>query len=285
MNKTSFLSLTLIIVVLASCGEKAAPKKTPKEKRESEKNFALRMESFMKKVVIDSKLEGSILLFDFQKERYYSNDHEWAKKELLPASTFKIPNSIIGIEAGVISDTTIFKWDGKKRENSDWEADLTLAEAFQKSCVPCYQEVAQRIGYAEMKRYLGRFNYGSMEFTEATLDNFWLSGNSKISQYQQIDFIERFYHDGLGVSEKTSDMVKEIMLIEKTDKYQLYGKTGWGLENNIDNGWFVGFVKSGTKIYFFATNVIPKKDFNMNNFKPIRKEITLTTLKETGWLK
>ncbi len=284
MKLANFLFLTVTIATLISCGGKEAPKKTPKENRESEKKFASRMEKEMHDIIVNSKLEGSILLYDFQKERYYSNDLVWAKKEFSPASTFKIPNTIIGIETGVIGDTTIFKWDGQKRRMVDWEADLSLKDAFQKSCVPCYQDVARRIGYAEMKRFLGRFGYGAMEFTEETLDKFWLEGNSKISQYQQVDFLERFYHDGLGISEKTTEMVKEIMLIEKTKSYALYGKTGWGFVNNIDNGWFVGFLVSGSNEYFFATNITPKKDFNLDNFKQIRKDITIKTLQKTGWM-
>ncbi|HEX3080417.1 MAG TPA: penicillin-binding transpeptidase domain-containing protein, partial [Puia sp.] len=44
-----------------------------------------------------------------------------------PASTFKIVNSLIGIQTGVIRDENmVIKWDGVKRWNDDWNKDLTM---------------------------------------------------------------------------------------------------------------------------------------------------------------
>ena len=64
--------------------------------------------------ILDSvKVRGAILVYDPQKKTYYSNDFEWTKKQNLPASTFKIPNSIIALETGVVeNDSALFEWDG-----------------------------------------------------------------------------------------------------------------------------------------------------------------------------
>ncbi|MEO8171842.1 MAG: penicillin-binding transpeptidase domain-containing protein, partial [Sediminibacterium sp.] len=71
----------------------------------------------------------------------------------LPASTFKIVNSLIGLETGKISnEKMIIKWDGIVRTfpggdtAKAWNNDLTMEEAFKVSAVPYYQEVARRIG-------------------------------------------------------------------------------------------------------------------------------------------
>lgn len=290
MKITTLISLAFLLSILFSaCKEEVKEKivkSTPKEKRESEKKFTERVQKAFAEIIDTSNVEGSILLFDFQKEKYYSNDLVWAEKEHLPASTFKIPNTIIGLETGAIqSDTSVFKWDGKPRSMKAWEKDLTLSEAFDVSCVPCYQQLARTIGYDKMKQYLNRFNYGAMEVTPKTLDKFWLEGNSKISQYQQIDFIERFYHDGLGVSEHTTNTMKKIMVMEETENYVLAGKTGWSFQNNIDNGWFVGYIEVGEKVYFFAVNVIPKEGFNINNFGEYRVNIARKALSEAGLMK
>ena len=54
-----------------------------------------------------------------------------------PASTFKIVNSLIGIQTGIITDENmVIKWDGVKRWNEDWNKDLTMKEAFAVSAVP-----------------------------------------------------------------------------------------------------------------------------------------------------
>ena len=77
--------------------------------------------------ILDSfQVNGSILIYDNDKNTFYSNDFDWAKNGKLPASTFKIPNSIIAVELGIIeNDTTILKWNGEQRKMDIWEKDLS----------------------------------------------------------------------------------------------------------------------------------------------------------------
>jgi len=148
------------------------------------------------KTILDSSLvEGAILIYDSKKDIYYSNDFEWCKKGFLPASTFKITNSIIALETKVVeNDSTLFKWNGEKRRLKNWEQDLILKDAFHYSCVPCYQEIARKIGVEKMKKYLNKLDYGKMIVDSTSIDLFWLEGNSKITQFEQIDFLKRFYN-------------------------------------------------------------------------------------------
>jgi beta-lactamase class D len=225
--------------------------------------------------ILDSlKVKGAILIYDIKNKTYYSNDFSWAKMGIIPASTFKIPNSIIALETGVVkNDSAIFKWNGEKLKFKKWEEDLTFKKAFQVSCVPCYQEVARKIGVKRMKAYLKKLNYPGMVFDTLTIDNFWLQGKSKISQMQQIDFLERLYFSKLPVSKRTENIMKDIMLIEKTKSYTLNGKTGWGMRNEINNGWLVGYLETNNSVYFFATNV-EKEETNMDEFPIIRLNST-----------
>lgn len=231
--------------------------------------------------IIDSaNLRGAILVYDLEKDKYYSNDFVWSKEGKLPASTFKIPNSIIGLETGIIeNENTIFFWDGEQRALDTWEQNLILKDAFQFSCVPCYQEVARGIGPERMKEYLSKYNYGSMEVDSANIDIFWLQGGSGINQFQQINFLKRLYKSELPISEKTEKIMKEILLLEENEQYKMSGKTGWSIQNGINNGWFVGYVESGSKIYYFATNVEPGEGFRMDMFPGIRKDVTFAALK------
>ena len=188
--------------------------------------------------ILDSlKVNGSILIFDVRNKTYYSNNFSWAKTGIIPASTFKIPNSIIALETGIIkNDSSIFKWNGEKRRLKKWEEDLTFKKAFQVSCVPCYQEIARKIGVKRMKSYLKKLNYNGMVFDTLTIDDFWLQGKSKFSQMQQIDFLERLYLSKLPISKRNENIMKDIMQIEKTEGYVLSGKSGWGMRNEINNG-------------------------------------------------
>jgi beta-lactamase class D len=225
--------------------------------------------------ILDSlKVKGAILIYDVKNKTYYSNDFSWAKMGIIPASTFKIPNSIIALETGVVkNDSDIFKWNGEKRNFKKWEKDLTFKEAFQVSCVPCYQEVARKIGVKRMKSYLKKLNYPRMVFDTLTIDNFWLQGKSKISQMQQIDFLERLYFSKLPISKRTENIMKDIMIIDKTETYTLSGKSGWGMRNEINNGWLVGYLETNNSVYFFATNV-EKEETNMDEFPAIRLNST-----------
>lgn len=232
--------------------------------------------------IIDSAgLIGSILVYNPQKRIYYSNDFERSKKGFLPASTYKIVNSIIGLETKVVeNDSIVFKWDGNKRRLKAWEQDLTLHEAFKVSCVPCYQEIARKIGVKRMKEYLQRFDYGSMVVDSESIDNFWLEGDSKINQFQQIDFLQRLYNSQLPISERTEKIIKRIMLSEETPAYKISGKTGWAIRQDNNIGWWVGYLETKGNVFFFATNVEPKPGLDMEKFPELRKQVTTKALKK-----
>lgn len=262
----------IIIALLLSCKNE---EKSKKEKTEAK----LVVNNQFQEILDKTKLEGAILIYDLNKDVYYSNDFEWSEKGNLPASTFKIPNSIIALEAEVVkNDSTIFKWDGESRFLKVWEQDLTLKEAFHYSCVPCYQEVARKIGVERMKSNLAKLDFGSMDVNETTLDNFWLEGKSKINQFKQIDFLKRLHNSELLISERTDSIMKNMMIMSKNNQYVLRGKTGWSVRGEVNNGWFVGYVLVKNKAYFFATNVVPKKSFDMSFFNKERKEVTFKAL-------
>jgi beta-lactamase class D len=70
-----------------------------------------------------------------------------------PCSTFKIYNTLIGLELGLLKgpDDPWYKWDGVHRDIG-WNKDLTLREAFRASAVPAYQILARQIGSESMKK-------------------------------------------------------------------------------------------------------------------------------------
>src|SRR6185437_13323292 len=97
---------------------------------------------------------GCFILRDNNHEsvHYYNKDR--CTQRLLPASTFKIFNSLAALETAVApDDQLVIKWDGVKRK-PEWDKDLTMREAFAVSCVPYYQELARRIGRSSMQHYM-----------------------------------------------------------------------------------------------------------------------------------
>ncbi len=267
--------ILLLSLLMWSCAEiEKTPEKSGVDQAKTVNDrLALILDAF--------NLKGILLIYDSHRNKFYSNDIDGAHIGDLPASTFKIPNTIIGLEIGLLEDDrTVFKWDGTERALVQWEKDLSVREAFHLSCVPCYQELAGNIGINKMSEMLSKLNFGAMDVNPQNLTNFWLAGNSKISPYEQIDFLKRFYNTELPISKSTTRTMKSIMVLESRKDYTLSGKTGWALDNDINTGWFVGFVENEAGVFYFATMVMPGEDFDMSTFPNIRKEITKKALRE-----
>ena len=234
------------------------------------------------------KLSGSFLLYDLKKDTYTAYRFDRAQTGFLPASTFKILNTLIGLETGILTDEhSPMKWDGIQRDMEAWNRDHTLRSAFQASCVPCYRELARKIGLERMQSFVGRARYGQMDIRADNLDQFWLTGNSRISPMEEVDFLHRIHSGDVPFSAKNRATLKKVMLIEEKPAYKLYGKTGWATTidgvstTGPDIGWFVGYVERGDAVYFFATNVetpAPVPD----TFIPGRRRITEKILAELG---
>ena len=265
-----FFLITILIITFSCSGNR----------HNEQANERLIVPEFQQ-ILDSSNVEGSILIYDPQASIFYSNDFQWAEQGKLPASTFKIPNSIIALETNVVeNDSTLFIWNGEKRNLSIWEQDLLFKDAFRFSCVPCYQDIARQIGEKRMKEYLSKLKYGKMVFDSTNIDLFWLVGDSEISQFQQIDFLSRLYNSKLPITEKTDRIMKSLMILDNNQSYCLSGKTGWSIRNGHNNGWFIGYLEIEKKVYFFAVNIDPKEKFNMQMFSKIRREIAMNAFEK-----
>ncbi|SHN21514.1 beta-lactamase class D [Cyclobacterium lianum] len=236
--------------------------------------------------ILDSAgVNGVLLLADFQGSRLYSNDFGLAEQGQLPASTFKIPHSLIALELGIVEDeTTVFPWNGEERAMSQWEQDLTFRQAFHLSCVPCYQAIARQVGLKRMMNYLAHLDYGRMDVSEQNLDQFWLRGDSRISPLEQIDFLRRLHAGELDLAPETMETFREMIVIEESEGYRLSGKTGWSVDQGVDNGWFVGYLEKAGKVYFFASNLAPLPGTTDTDFLQARKGVTVEVLRVLGFL-
>ena len=176
----------------------------------------------------------------------------------LPASTFKIPNSIIALETGVVEDPDkdVFKWDGVTRSIEPWNKDHTLRSAIAVSAVPVYQEIARRIGAERMQKYLDLFDYGNRDIGGG-IDQFWLTGNLRIDPVQQIDFVDRLRRGVLPVSKRSQELTRDILPVTKVGDATIRAKSGLlGAEAGKPSlGWMVGWVEKGSSATVFAMNM------------------------------
>lgn len=225
-------------------------------------------------------VKGSFMMYDMKNDKFFYYDSTRCFIRFTPASTFKIPNSIIGLETGVIADENfVIPWDSVKRWVDAWNHDMDLKTAIKVSCVPYYQELARRVGEEKMREFVTKFNYGNMDMSSG-IDKFWLSGSMEISQSEQVAFLRKLYNEELPVSKRSMDITKNIMLLEDTPGYKLRAKTGWGNVDSNNIGWFVGWVEKDNNVYFFANN-IETKDAR-DNFPAARKEISEKIMKSLG---
>lgn len=190
---------------------------------------------------------------------------ELADRPLPPCSTFKIWNTLIGFETGVLvsPDQPFWKWDGEKRFFDDWNKDQTLRHAFAVSCVPAYQQLARDIGEERMKSWIDRLDYGNRDISSG-LDQFWLPREGTapilISPNMQRVMLEKLLNGKLPVSSESIAKLTEIMLFSESEKGKLYGKTGMGTDYTDPEKpsicWFVGFVQhNGVKYPFSAVKI------------------------------
>jgi beta-lactamase class D len=206
-------------------------------------------------------VDGSILIYDSTRERIYQHNSQRNATAFLPASTFKILNSLISLETGVIpNELSILTWDGIQRSLPEWNRDLNLREAIKASAVWFYQVLARRVGFDRMHQLIVRADYGNRQIgTKEYIDKFWLEGDLRITPEQQIQFLRRLYQNKLPFSARSLSTVKDILILEQTPEYKLSGKTGWvgyQTQKNIPQiGWFVGYLEKSQDVYFFATNI------------------------------
>lgn len=225
------------------------------------------------------KVKGSFVLYNLNDSAFLEIDAQRCQQRFIPASTFKILNSMIALETGAVSDVnTTVRWDSVVRSVRSWNQDLDMKHAFSYSAVWFYQEMARRIGEEKMKFYVRKCQYGNMNIGGG-IDKFWLTGDLRISQDEQIEFLKELYSNKLPFSSETMNAVKDIMLQEDTLGYKLRAKTGWAQNDSLDIGWYVGWVETKGNVYFFATN-IEAKNPDPEKFPAARISITKDILRE-----
>src|SRR5215475_2228442 len=210
-----FTKFALALSFIINCGVESAP--------------AQELSSLFKGI------KGAFVLYDLKSNRYVRYNEQRCQARFSPKSTFKIPNSLIGLETGVIRDAEfVIQWDREKYPPQpnwtpdqlvNWGKDQTLRSAIKYSVVWYYRELALRVGEQQMKKYVTAFDYGNKDVSGG-VDNFWLNNRLKISANEQVEFLKAFYSGRLPVSQRSTEIVKDILVFEKTPAYTLSAKTG-----------------------------------------------------------
>lgn len=267
--------LFLFALLLSACARTITPN-----------TYTLRSESVKFQIIDISDIlkekgvEGTVLIYDEKNNQYYSNDFALAKEKYCPASTFKIANTLVGLETRTILVEHTFRWDGKERDVVNWNQDLSLRDAFQYSCVPCYQDLARQIGVKKMRTTLDSMGYPGMDVRTDNIDQFWLTKDAKISPLEQVDFLKRLNTHSFSLNPETFEAFKKIAIVEDGEKGKLYAKTGLSMMDGkrIDGGWYVGWIQKEKNRIYFATHLTPTDQVNNADFMSSRIDVTISTL-------
>lgn len=242
----------------------------------------------LKKFFDENNVKGSFALLDNGQAHFtIYNLSRYKDSAYLPASTFKIVNSLIGLQTGrIVNEKMVIKWDGIVRKfpngdtAKDWNKDLTMEEAFKVSAVPYYQEIARRIGKDTMQYWLDSLRYGNHRIG-SRVDSFWLDNSLQITSDEQLGLVKKLYFTQLPFDKRTQNIVKQVMLQESNANYKLAYKTGWGFAANGNSiGWVVGWIEENRHPYFFVLNVEGAPNADM---KTIRKKMLMGILKQLGF--
>jgi len=239
--------------------------------------------AWMDSVYADAGVEGAFYLVGTLNTKRgdkvtqtWTYNKEAVEEPVIPASTFKIPNTIIALETGVMSDESdTLNWDGVQRSVEAWNKTQTLTEAYRNSTVWFYQELARRIGSTNYRRWLRKLDYGNRDFGGG-IDQFWLTGDLRISCKEQTAFLRKLRNREFPVSAGTYEKLRHIMFEPSAENYNLYGKTGWGYVDSTNIGWYVGYIESNGTTYYFAQRVWTTE--NNPDFGPLRRRIAYQAL-------
>jgi beta-lactamase class D len=206
----------------------------------------------------DAGTAGTFVGYKVDDYLVIASDKDRSGEGKLPASTFKIPNSLIALETGVVQDPDkdVFPWDGVKRPIEAWNKDHTLRSAIAVSAVPVYQEIARRIGQERMQQYVDLLEYGNRDIGGG-IDQFWLTGNLRIDPVEQVDFVDRLRRGALSISRRSQDLVRDILPVTNVGDAAIRYKSGLlGAERDQPSlGWMVGWAEKGGAHTVFALNM------------------------------
>lgn len=228
----------------------------------------------VEKIFEKNNVKGTFVLYNPESNSFVGYNEKRAEERFYPASTFKIYNSLIGLQIGAVKnvDEVFYKYNGEKVYLESWAQDSNLRYAIKVSQVPAYQLLAKKIGMKKMQEEINRLNFGNKELGKE-VDQFWLRGPLKISAVEQCELLAKLGKSELPYSKDIQKQIQDITVLEEGTGWILHGKTGWATSNiKVPVGWFVGWIEKDGKIYSFAINLEMKNSADLQKREEVAKE-------------
>jgi beta-lactamase class D len=259
----TILIATSLCLALGACGQGfKSPVKLPQIRLPGQPSFDTdQLES-----AIDNGFGGigaCVIIADTGsgREVYRYNSNAACMNPLPPCATFDVPSALIGLDAGVITQKTVYKWDGSPQPVAAWQHDADLTAAFQDSIQWWFQRLAGEIGPARYQDRLKAFDYGDRAIGGPP-DAFWLGpaagGQLRISAREQAQFLHRLYAGKLPVKPESAAAVAQLMQDETRGDHTISGQIGDcpSLADSSERvSWWIGRLKGPKSDYVFAVSM------------------------------
>lgn len=248
----------ILAILLAGC---VKPRKSTPPVTQSAQETA---EAALKEQTIDFSddfdgIKGCAVFYKADENQVFYYNKTWCNERRSPYSTFKIVSTLMGLKNGVLqSEETKLGYDGTKYSMDMWNADLTMKEAFQYSCVWYYKKVIDLVGKDEAQKELKALDYGNCDISQwngsgkneiQKLNGFWLDSSLEITPFEETQVIAKIFEGESEYTKAQIDILKDIMFSSEENGISIYGKTGTGFENEA---WFAGFCEKNDKRTYFA---------------------------------
>ena len=209
-----------------------------------------RIDDSLKTYFEQAQVEGCFTLMNNKTGKVTVYNLELDTLRSLPAETFDVASSLIGLETGRITDEKMaIETDSLP---SDRKVSITLEEAFRSGWTPYFREVIRLTGRDTLQRWLDSLHYGNATIGKQP-DSFWLNNALTISPDEQLGLMKRLYFDQLPFQKRTHQIVRDMMVREDNTQYTLAYKTGNGQDKqNRTVGWITGWIEENKHPYFFT---------------------------------
>lgn len=200
---------------------------------------------------------------------------ERADARFSPCSTFKLPFAVMFLENGIVRDPgDIVKYDRRPEAGMlsgppGTAHDQTLTSAFHESANWYFDSVSRALDRTIVQQFTQRAGYGNADVRDGSKDgSYWYDGRLRISANEQVRFLQRLHNSELGLSARTTDLIKHVAQVEETPRWRLAAKTGacQGAGEDAATHWYVGWVEKADNTYYFALR------FEADGFEPALRQ-------------
>ena len=193
---------------------------------------------------------------------YQYNDDKACKAPLPPCATFNIVTDLIGLDQGLITTTSVAKWDGSPQPVRAWQTNADITKAYKNQIDWWFQRLAGAIGHDRYATSLASFDYGNKTLA-GPLPLFWQGPHSGAG----LDHLDapaggfpwrRLYTGKLPVKPETASFIEKLMVDETRGSSTISGAIGScpsEADGSSNVGWWVGHLKSPSRDMVFAASV------------------------------